>query len=365
MCQALHTIFLQKNCPLFHHTHWAGGKEGDASDFSGFFGRLGGLCQIAAKVEAHLTDLLFAEQERRREDVDEDGEEHGGVIAAHRTGHGLGAVQPADEEGRGIVKAVQKDQHPEVAGAEVKGRIQHPQRGGKDALHQHAEGSAGQEIGQMCSAEEEAGQDAGFPNAAAAGSKMLQQGLGDDTPEQKLLRQTDGEHGCKVPEDLRPRPHGLVVRAAKHQLGVEVIADEAQRVHPHQQAIEKAAAPAAHKAQPAGLFQDQHRHPNAEQLLQNRQEIIVQPGDVHSQKSQRIQQRQRPHHDEGEKKHFGQQAVPQWVRRAQALEHKRSLLWFQWLYCTIACPKTKERGCNKKRPAHKTCTGLFSRSSGI
>ena len=292
------------------------------------FGSRRGFSQIAAKVELYLTDLLFAEQEGRREDVDDDREEHGRVVAAHRTGHGLGAVQPANEEGRGVVEAVQKHQHPEIARAEVEGRIQHAQRRRENALHQHAEGGTGQEIRQMRSAEEEARHDAGFPDAAPAGAEMFQQSLGNDASEEELFRQTNGEHGREVPENLRPRPHRLVVRAAKHQLGVEVIADKAQRVHSHQQAVEKAAAPAAHKAQLARFFQGQHRHRHAEQLLQHRDEIIVQPGDVHPQKGQRIQQRQRPHHDEGEKKHFGQQAVPKRVRRAQALEHKRASFGF-------------------------------------
>ena len=188
------------------------------------------------------------------DEIDQHGKQHGGIVAAHGRGHILGAIQAARQQRGGVLRSMQENQHPQVARAEVDGRKQHAQRARKHALHQHAKGSAGQDVGQVRPAEEKPGQQAGFPDARTAGAEVLQQGLGDDAPEEKFLRHAHREHPDEIPRDLPAGAQGPVGRHPEQQLAVEGVADHGKGEHAHQDAIEKAAAPAAEQPQPVGLL---------------------------------------------------------------------------------------------------------------
>ena len=64
------------------------------------------LFHITSEVKLHFTELLFPQQECRRDEVDRDRRQHGDVIGADAVGHRLGAVQAADEHGRDVHRGV-------------------------------------------------------------------------------------------------------------------------------------------------------------------------------------------------------------------------------------------------------------------
>ena len=64
------------------------------------------VCPLILEVELHFTDLLFPQQDRRRDEVDQHRQQHRGIVAAHALGHALGAVEPADEHGDDVHAAM-------------------------------------------------------------------------------------------------------------------------------------------------------------------------------------------------------------------------------------------------------------------
>ena len=245
----------------------------------GFFCLLPSFLGVRSPVQLHLRQLLFPQQERNGQQVYHHGQQHGGVVAAHALGKGRGAVQPADEHGGNVHGPVQEYCDPEVAGAEIDGRKQRSQRRRERALHQHAEGCRAGQVGQVGRAEQHAGQQAGFPDTGLAGAEVFQQRFGNDAPEQEFLRHAHHCHAGQKAQDT-PRREQRRVRPLKDQCAVYAVADECQRVHPHQQTVPKAAAAAAQQSLPPGAAQQQPGRPCPHQLLYKAEKVFIQTGKI-------------------------------------------------------------------------------------
>src|SRR5699024_4705094 len=101
-------------------------------------GLLGG-GQFLLEVQGHLADPLAAQQKQHRQNVDQDGGQHAGVVVADGLRDGLGAVQAADDDAGHIHEPVDKDGNPDISGAEIDGPQQGADGYGKEALHQNPE----------------------------------------------------------------------------------------------------------------------------------------------------------------------------------------------------------------------------------
>ena len=181
---------------------------------------------------------------------------------------------------------MQEHRDPQVAGAEIDGCEQRAQRCRKDTLHQHTEGSAGQQIGQVGRAKQQARQQTGFPDPRPAGAETLQQALGNDPAEDELLRHAHQRHAQKEAEDAERRLQLAILGHPEHQLGIQAVTDEHQRIHSHQQPIEKAAAPAAEQVHLTGAAQNDQRHHHAHRLLHSAEEVGVHPFQIHPKEHQ-------------------------------------------------------------------------------
>ena len=181
---------------------------------------------------------------------------------------------------------MQEYRHPQIAGTEVDRRKKSAQRCCKHALHQHTEGCRTEDIGQVRRTKQHTGQKAGLPHTGAAGAKVLQQGLGNDTAEDEFLGHTHHGHADKEGADACRRLQHAVLRPAQHQRPKGIVANEHQRVHAHQQAIEKAAAAAAQQPSTVCPYQKQHCHHGPHQLLQSAVEVCINGRKIRPKKNQ-------------------------------------------------------------------------------
>ena len=173
----------------------------------------------------------------------------------------------------------------------------------------------------MRRAEQHAGHKTGFPHPGAGGAVALQQGLGNDATEHQLLSHAHKDHVQHKGQDAGQRQQRRV-RAVKGQRPNGRIPDEEQRVHTHQQAIEKAAAAAAQQPGTVCPYQKQHRHQCAHQLLQGAVEVCIQCRKICPEQHQHNGKDQVGDKQACQKDHFGQNTEYERVRSAQSFEHE-------------------------------------------
>ena len=150
---------------------------------------------------------------------------------------------------------------------------------------------------------------------------MFQQRLGDHAPESKLFRHAYHHHAEQEGQDAPQRQQRCILRPLEHQRNEEAVADQHQRVHSHQQAVEKAAAPPEQNPCPACLFQHQHHYRRARKLLQGAVEVGVHRGEVRPGEQQNDRKDEIRHEQSAQKQNFRQNAEQNGMRRAQTFEH--------------------------------------------
>ena len=114
------------------------------------------------------------------------------------------------------------------------------------------------------------------------------------------------------------------VRAAKGQRPKGRVPDEEQRVHPHQQPVQKAAAAPAQQIQPAGAGQQQKCHRQPDSFLHRAKQIAVHGVKVRACRCQHDGSQQAEHDHAAKEQHLGQDTIKNGVRGAQPFEHKYS-----------------------------------------
>ena len=170
-------------------------------------------------------------------------------------------------------------------------------------------------------AEQHAGQQAGFPDTGPAGAEVFQQRFGNDAPEQEFLRHAHHCHAGQKAQDT-PRREQRRVRPLKDQCAVYAVADECQRVHPHQQTVPKAAAAAAQQSLPPGAAQQQPGRPCPHQLLYKAEKVFIQTGKICPGRHQRDGQHQTGQKQGAEEQYLGKDAIQNGVSCAQTFEHE-------------------------------------------
>ena len=173
----------------------------------------------------------------------------------------------------------------------------------------------------MSRAEQHAGQQAGFPDTGPAGAEVFQQRFGNDAPEQEFLRHAHHCHAGQKAQDT-PRREQRRVRPLKDQCAVYAVADECQRVHPHQQTVPKAAAAAAQQSLPPGAAQQQPGRPCPHQLLYKAEKVFIQTGKIRPGRHQRDGQHQTGQKQGAEEQYLGKDAIQNGVSCAQTFEHE-------------------------------------------
>ena len=167
-----------------------------------------------------------------------------------------------------------------------------------------------------------AGQQAGLPHTGTAGAEVFQQGLGDDAPEDELFRHAHHGHVGQKGANAHSGLQRAILRPAQQQRTKGVVADEYQRVHAHQQAIEKAAAAAAQQPGAICPHQKQHRYQCTHQLLQGAVEVCIQCRKICPEQHQHNGKDQVGDKQACQKDHFGQNTEYDRVRSAQSFEHE-------------------------------------------
>ena len=100
------------------------------------------------------------------------------------------------------------------------------------------------------------------------------------------------------------------------------VPDEKQRVHAHQQPIQKAAAAPPQQVQPAGTGQQQKRHRQPDSLLHRAKQVAVHGVKVRAHRCQPDGSQQAEHDHAAKEQHLGQDTIKNGVRSAQPFEHK-------------------------------------------